>query len=144
MKHILSIGLAVALSVTVCAAGDPPEANAVEGTWRPATAELAGQPMPDTVLKTISLKLEGGRYEVLVGDHSDKGTYTLDSVAKPKGITVIGTEGPNKGKTFPCIYELRGDTLRICYDLSGAKRPMEFKTAVGAKLYLVTYARNKH
>jgi uncharacterized protein (TIGR03067 family) len=56
---------------------------------------------------------------------------------------VIGTEGPNQGKTFPAIYELNGDTLRICYDLSGAKRPAEFKTIAGTKLYLVTYSRSK-
>ena len=41
------------------------------------------------------------------------------------------------------IYELNGDTLRICYDLSGSKRPTEFKTAAGTKLYLVTYNRKK-
>ena len=71
----------------------------------------------------------------------DRGTYTLDSDAKPKGMTITGTEGPNRGKTFPAIYELNGDTLRICYDLSGAKRPTEFKTSAGTKLYLVTYNR---
>jgi uncharacterized protein (TIGR03067 family) len=65
----------------------------------------------------------------------------LESTAKPKGITVVGTEGPNNGKTFPAIYELDGNTLRICYDLSGAKRPTEFKSVAGTKLYLVTYKR---
>jgi len=143
MKHILYIGLAVAAFLTLRASGEPAEAKAIEGMWRPVTAELAGKPMSETVLKTISLKLEDGKYEVLVGDHPDKGTYTLDLAAKPKGMTVTGTEGPNRGKIFPCIYELQGDTLRICYDLSGAKRPAEFKTAVGTRLYLVTYARNK-
>ena len=43
-------------------------------------------------------------------------------------MTITGTEGPNHGRTFPAIYELKGDTLRICYDLSGAKRPTEFKS----------------
>jgi uncharacterized protein (TIGR03067 family) len=59
-------------------------------------------------------------------------------------ITVIGTEGPNQGKTFPAIYELKKDTLRICYDLSGAKRPTEFKTMSGTRLFLVTYKREKN
>ena len=62
----------------------------------------------------------------------------IDSSAKPKAITVHGTEGPNKGKTFPAIYEREGETLRICYDLSGGKRPAEFKSVEGTKLYLVT------
>ena len=58
-------------------------------------------------------------------------------------MTITGTEGPNQGKTFPAIYELKGDTLRICYDLSGAKRPTEFKSIAGTRLYLVTYNRKK-
>ena len=143
MKRIFCIELALAVSLCASAAGSQPDAQAVEGNWRPVTAELAGRPMPEAVLKTISLKLGGDKYEVFVGEHPDKGTYTLDGSTTPKGMTVTGTEGPNKGKTFPCIYELRGDTLRICYDLSGAKRPGEFKSIPGTKLYLVTYSRKR-
>jgi len=58
MKHILYIGLAVAAFLTLRASGEPAEAKAIEGMWRPVTAELAGKPMSETVLKTISLKLE--------------------------------------------------------------------------------------
>ena len=36
-----------------------------------------------------------------------------------------------------------GDTLRICYDLSGKSRPAEFKTEKGTQLFLVTYKREK-
>jgi uncharacterized protein (TIGR03067 family) len=129
--------------VVSCAAwgADMPDANAIQGDWRPVKAELGGQPMADEVLKTISLKIGEGTYEVHVGNSPDKGTVTVDSSTTPKSMAITGTEGPNKGKTFPCIYELKGDALRICYDLSGAKRPAEFKTVVGTKLYLVTYAR---
>ena len=143
MKHIFCIGLAVAASLSAFAADPPDDAKAVQGSWTPAKAELAGQPMTDDVLKTISLKLENGRYEVFVGVLPDKGTYTIDSTTKPRSMTITGTEGPNNGKTYPAIYELKGDTLRICYDLSGAKRPTEFKTIAGTKLYLVTYNRKK-
>ena len=99
--------------------------------------------MAEAVLKIISLKLDNGKYEVFVGDQPDRGTYTLDSTTQPRSMTIAATEGPNRGKTFPAIYELKGDTLRICYDLSGAKRPTEFKTVAGTKLYLVTYNRKK-
>ena len=143
MKHIFCIGLGIAASLTACVAADPGDAKAIQGLWVPVTAELAGQAMPDTVVKTISLKLDSGNYEVLVGSRPDRGTYTLDAASKPKGMTVTGTDGPNKGKSFPCIYELRGDTLQICYDLSGVKRPTEFKSSAGTKLYLVTYARKR-
>ena len=58
-------------------------------------------------------------------------------------MTITGTAGPNNSRTYPAIYELKGDTLRICYDLSGAKRPAEFKSLAGTQLYLVTYNRKK-
>jgi len=143
MKHIFYIGLTVAASLTAFAADPPEDAKAVQGSWAPTKADLGGQPMTETVLKSISLKLTNGKYEVSVGGQPDKGTYTLDSTSKPKSMTITGTEGPNHGKTFPAIYELKGDTLRICYDLSGAKRPIEFKTIAGTKLYFVTYKRKK-
>ena len=143
MKYLLCICLTIAASLTAFAADPPDDAKAVQGSWTPVKAELGGQPMTDAVLKSISLKLENGKYDVSVGGNPDKGTYTLDSTSKPKSMTVTGTEGPNNGKTFPAIYELKGDTLRICYDLSGAKRPTEFKSIAGTKLYLVTYNRKK-
>jgi uncharacterized protein (TIGR03067 family) len=143
MNHILSIGLAVAASLSALAADPPDDAKAVQGSWTPAKADLGGQPMPEAVLKSISLKLDHGKYEVFVGVNPDRGTYTLDATSKPKGMTITGTEGPNRGKTFPAIYELKGDTLQICYDLSGAKRPAEFKSIVGTRLYLVTYQRKR-
>ena len=143
LKLILYVFLSVAASLTAFAADPPDDAKAVEGTWKPVKAELAGQPIAEAILKSISLKLASGKFDVSVGGAPDKGIYMLDSTSKPKGMTIIGTEGPNHGKTFPAIYELKGDTLRICYDLSGAKRPAEFKSIAGTRLYLVTYSRQK-
>jgi len=116
----------------------------VQGSWKPVEAVLEGQPMPETVVTSIRLKLEEGNYEVFVGDQADRGTYTLDGTSMPKSITIVGTVGPNAGRTFPAIYKLHGDTLRICYDLSGTQRPTEFRSTAGTKLYLVTYLRNRH
>ena len=143
MKNLLYLGLAFGATLGAVPAGSGDDAAAVQGNWKPVAGELAGKPMPDAVLKMISLKLENGRYEVMVGDAPDKGTYTIDAGTAPKGMSVTGTEGPNAGQTYPAIYELKGDTLRICYDLSGAKRPAEFKTVAGTKLYLVSYLRQK-
>src|SRR5690349_9591246 len=140
--HIL-IGIALTAVLPLFAADSVNDTKAVQGSWKPVTAELGGEPMPEAVVKSISLKLDNGKYEVFVGDRPDRGTYTIDAASKPKSMTITGTEGPNHGKTFPAIYELKGDTLRICYDLSGAKRPTEFKSIEGTRLYLVTYSRRK-
>ena len=141
-RLLLAAALALFLPPGAPGASSPDESRGLLGTWKPAAAELGGQPMPEAVLRSITLTLGAGTYAVLVGQEPDKGTYTLDTAADPHGMSITGTEGPNRGKTFPAIYALSGDTLRICYDLSGARRPSAFRTAPGTLLYLVTYTRS--
>ena len=148
MRIILSMCLGVAILQTSRAAEKPgagklpDDQQTLQGEWIPVKAELTGQPMPEAVLKTISLKLIKNEYEVLVAGKPDTGTWTIDAATKPKSMKIVGVKGPNKGKTFPAIYELADDTLRVCYDLSGQKLPTEFRTKADTKLYLVTYKRN--
>jgi uncharacterized protein (TIGR03067 family) len=142
MKYFLCITLLTTAVLTVLAGG-PLDAQSIQGNWTPVEAELGGQPMDDAILKTISLKLGNGTYEVYVGDKPDKGTFKIDSSTAPKSMDVTGSEGPNQGRTFLAIYQLKDQRLCICYDLSGVSRPKEFKSKAGTKLYLVTYRRKK-
>ena len=57
--------------------------------------------------------------------------------------TIRVKTGPNKGKTFLAIYEIDGDTLRVCYDLAGKNRPTEFSTSKERPFFLVIYRRAK-
>ena len=144
MKNILCISLTAFSALTSFAADDSADFKSLQGPWVPVKAELGAQPLPAEVLKKITLTLTNHDYVVTItSEQSDFGTWSIDTSANPKGMTIVGTKGPNTGKTFPCIYEIKGNTFRICYDLSGAKRPTEFKTTAGTKLYLVTYNRKK-
>ena len=115
----------------------------LDGTWLPASAELGGMPFPEEIRKTIKLELKGDNYTATIGPTVDKGTVKRNPATKPKQMDITGVEGPTKGKTIPAIYEHDGDTLRVCYDLSGKGHPTEFKTTAGSLLYLVTYKREK-
>jgi uncharacterized protein (TIGR03067 family) len=119
------------------------DGDAMQGTWLPVSAELAGEKFPDEVRQTIKLAVEGDKYTVTVGKDVDRGTVKWDASARPKALDITGTDGPNKGKTILAIYELDGDTLRVCYDLSGKSRPTEFETKADTQLFLVTYKREK-
>jgi uncharacterized protein (TIGR03067 family) len=115
----------------------------IQGTWKPVTAALGGKPFPDELLKTMTLVLTDGKYTVTVGELTDEGTVKLDPAKEPRAMDIMGTKGPNQGKTILAIYELTDTTLRICYDLSGKARPNEFKTKADTQLFLVEYKRQK-
>ncbi len=119
------------------------DAKMLEGTWTPKTAQLGETVLRDDDLKEIKLVIAGDQYTVTGVKAIDKGSIKFDAAKNPKTMDIIGGEGPNKGKTFLAIYEINGDTLRICYDLGGKTRPTEFATKKGAALFLVTYQRAK-
>ena len=107
---------------------------------------LGGVLLPPPTVKGITLTIDNGEYEVTVEgeDHSDRGTFTFDTSTTPKRMTITSTSGPNKGKTFLAIYEIRNaNTMRVCYDLSGNEFPKEFKAPKGTQLYLVGYRRQQ-
>lgn len=138
------VALALLLMISPEAWGeDKKEDDPLKGTWVPKTAELGGKPLPEDFRKATKLEIDGEKYTVTVGPMVDKGTAKRNAAASPKELDITGGEGPNKGKLILAIYEQTGDTLRVCYDLSGKARPTEFKTSEGTFLFLVTYERQK-
>jgi uncharacterized protein (TIGR03067 family) len=136
-------GIVQAGIASSAATGGAGKDDTLDGTWLPSSAELAGKQFPDEVRKTIKLVVKGDKYTVTVGKDVDQGTVKLNPAAKPKAMDITGSDGPNKGKTILAIYERKGDTLRVCYDLSGKNRPTEFKTEAGTQQFLVEYQRQK-
>jgi len=148
MKSAFKFAILAAISFSVHAADKPAPTGGAshEGVWKPIAAVLGGTRLPDESLKAITLKITGANYEVTVEGEkdSDKGTCTLDTSTNPKRMTITSTEGPNRGKTFLAIYEMKdAGSLRVCYDLSGNEFPKEFKAPKGTSLYLVGYRRPK-
>lgn len=119
------------------------DATLMQGSWTIVEAELGGTPFPAESTKDMTLVNAKGSYVLKSKGPEDKGTTAIDATKTPKQLDIKGTDGPNKGKTFLCIYEIDGDTLKVCYDLSGKARPTEFKTTAGTMLFLVKYKRVK-
>jgi uncharacterized protein (TIGR03067 family) len=160
MKHLPVAIMSLALAFSASAAGEKAPAKPAEnvtnetktgvgahqGFWKPIGAVMSGARLPSDALKAITLKIDGDKYEVTVigEDHADRGTCTLDESTTPKRMTIKGTDGPNRGKTFLAIYEMKdAGSLRVCYDLSGTDFPKEFKAPKGTQHYLVGYRRQK-
>jgi uncharacterized protein (TIGR03067 family) len=118
--------------------------TALQGTWKPISAELGGRAMPPAAIEAITLKMKDLNYEVSVkGEGTDRGFTKLLPNTTPKAMDITSTNGANNGKTFSAIYEINGEKLRICYNLAGTNRPAVFKTVTNTALYLVTYQLKK-
>ena len=54
------------------------------------------------------------------------GTHKFDPDKKPPQVDAVVTEGEDKGNTMLGIYELKGDTMKVCFDPTGKERPTSF------------------
>ena len=120
------------------------ELKKFKGTWSVESHEAEGAPAPAEDLKTITLVFEGDKFEVRRdGKVFQSGTQKVDPSRKPKTVDARVTEGEGKGKVMLGIYQLDGDTLKVCFDPEGKKRPTEFKTATGSGTFLNVHKRTK-
>lgn len=114
------------------------------GTWEVAELEAGGQKVPDDNKPSIKLVIKADKaYEVVTSDSTVKGPLRLNLKEKPKHMDIEIAEGENQGKVYKAIYELDGEKLRICVDISGENRPKEFKTEQGAPVVLIVWKQVK-
>jgi uncharacterized protein (TIGR03067 family) len=120
------------------------EVRIFQGTWTFESSETGGKAIPADELKGIVVTFEGDKHTVKKGDEVIQvGTQKLDPSKSPKTIDVTMTEGPNKGAVMLGIYEIDGDTLRVCFDPQGKTRPTEFKSTLGSENFVNVHKRIK-
>jgi uncharacterized protein (TIGR03067 family) len=120
------------------------EVRKFQGTWTFESSETGGKQLPAGELKGFILTFEGEKHTVKKGDEVIQvGTQKLDPSKSPKTIDVTMTEGPSKGTVMLGIYEIDGDTLKVCFDPQGKKRPTEFKSAPGSQNFVNVHKRVK-
>jgi uncharacterized protein (TIGR03067 family) len=120
------------------------ELKKFQGTWTFESVETGGKEIPAAEFKGITVTLDGDKYSVKKGDEVvEAGTQKLDPSRSPKTLDVMVTEGSNKGAVILGIYEISGDTLKVCFDPEGKKRPTQFKTESGSQTLVVHKRVNK-
>jgi uncharacterized protein (TIGR03067 family) len=122
----------------------------LQGSWEIVGKEFMGKKADKKELDELKGKMvvkenkvtqwgeESGKKEVV-----SEATWKADPKAKPRALDVTYTNTILKGKTVLAIYELKGDTLRVCYALEGEDRPTEFAGKADGKAFLLTYQRVK-
>jgi len=113
------------------------DADLLLGDWAPVEMVANGEKVSDDTLADIKLKIKGNQYFLETKDRPNQGSFKLTESGNPKSMDAT-TEG---GDELPAIYEISGDTFKVCYAVNGAARPTAFKSSEGSDHVLVIYKR---
>jgi uncharacterized protein (TIGR03067 family) len=113
--------------------------KAWEGTWQCVSKVIDGKKQDASGWLVMHV---GDAYTLKKGDMVvSKGTNKRDKTVTPHTIDTTPSAGPGKGKTALGIYEVKGDTMRLCLAPAGKERPKAFASPEGSGLILETWKR---
>jgi uncharacterized protein (TIGR03067 family) len=144
------ITAAMMLIAVVCAApaADAPVAAAdpaLSGEWIVQSAEYRGEKNADPVGDKFTFAADKITVNHKQGK-SDTAAYRVDAKANPKEIdlTPLDESGGDAAKAMLGIYEVEGQTLKICMnDRAGGLRPTKFNPGKWSNCVLLTLKRAK-
>ena len=155
MKLLTSVcGVIAGLALVGLATGQDKDAvkeemKKLEGKWTLAWFEQSGEKKKE--VKPIGSEAFGFNASTIIKDGKSTMTFegksvqysfTVDPTKKPKTLDRVVAEGKFKGKALRYLYELDGDTLRLCYDAEKFdSRPKEFKAE--GTITILTFERKK-
>lgn len=118
------------------------ELKRLEGTWRVVAVELGGKEIDREEIGDAKnlLVFSGTKCTTVTGKRTIECTFTIDPTKNPKWIDIRRVSDK---VTWPGIYELKGDTLKVFQGTPGGKRPTEFKTKEGTQQVIHTHERIK-
>jgi uncharacterized protein (TIGR03067 family) len=146
MKHLaLTIVKHLALTIVlllpgVARAGDEKDLN---GTWIAREATNRGRKVEKDFFQGAKLVFKDGKYSATLGEVTEEGTFKVDRSAKPNALDFLPASGRARGQVQLAIFELDGDTLKVCYNPGGTVRPKEFGSTAENKYFQVVYQRSK-
>jgi uncharacterized protein (TIGR03067 family) len=117
------------------------ERGRLQGFWTMDSVVIDGMAVAREYAQKGRLEVEGDRYAVTLGVTAGS-TFQLDSTKRPPQIDFTFTDGPQKGQTVRGIYEIDGETYRLCRGLRPeVERPGQFDSPRGSGLMLVVWKR---
>ena len=104
------------------------ELQRIQGAWQFTSLQENGDKVPDADLKDRTIFFGREAFVVKQAEQIlQTGTQKLDPSKTPKTINAMVAQGERKGDILLGIYELDGDTLKVCFDTEAQKRPADFK-----------------
>ena len=109
----------------------PSDLDKLQGTWNIQSLEVEGHQMGSEMLAHARLEIKGSRFTTIGMGAEYSGTLKLDNSASPARLDMKFTAGPEKGNTNLGIYEMNGNSWRLCLATRGTVRPATFSSTAG-------------
>jgi uncharacterized protein (TIGR03067 family) len=116
----------------------------IQGAWQIVALVEKGKKVPDEDTKDLEIVVAGDRLGIRAkGKAVAEYTVKLDEKQKPRAMDMTITDGDDKGKVAPGIYNLEGDTLKIAMDEEFKNRPKSFDEKDTATCSVIALKRKK-
>jgi len=111
--------------------------ESVQGDWVATEFVANGDRLDAAALAAIKLNIKGRDYSVETDNGPSTGTFELNPATRPRAMDVTTSDGAE----IPAIYEVSGDSMKVCYAINGASRPDTFTSTSGSDRVSVVYKR---
>jgi uncharacterized protein (TIGR03067 family) len=148
-RYIMRLHVIGLILVSLMAVEEPKDAikkeyDKFEGTWKMESFMMDGKPSPIKDFADFKMTLKGDTFTTEGAEGKSSGTYKIDPTKKPKTLDIIFVNGALDGVTMLGVYELDGDTYKVCLPTApGAERPKELASKEGSGLVLEVFKRIK-
>lgn len=120
--------------------------DTLQGTWDLVASGFRGKQIPEEEVKGTKggMNLDGNMMRIYAG-HDAEGVAKFDPTQVPMTVDILHLTGPLKGETGLGIYELDGDTLTLCWAVTGIRddRPDTFSNGPEDDVAMNTYQRRR-
>jgi uncharacterized protein (TIGR03067 family) len=116
----------------------------MQGDWAADSYVQDGVEVPRDDAQSLFRTVKGNGYTVFRFNKAiGKGTFTLDATKRPRAIDARPAAGKGEAPPILGIYELDGDTLKLCFAMPGKERPAAFTSRPGSGHVLTVWRREK-
>ena len=131
----------VAGCIATSAADKADDAAKWQGTWKMVSATSNGQTETGDVQWVVS----GDHYNIRIRGNTGSDPYTITLDSSKKHVDVFHHETPKGtyGGSYMGIYEIKGDSLKVCYDGKGQQYPKSFDASPGSGQILYQLQRDR-
>lgn len=121
------------------------ELKKLRGTWKPASLTMDGVAPSEADLQKFQLQIQNDQYILSFdGRTAYQAGIKLGREKDVRSIDTVPAAGPYEGKGMQGIYNLDGDTLKVCFATKfNESRPGSFESKPGTGYIMAVYKRVK-